>query len=156
MQWAPDSAPPLRSSTAPQETPLLQRSLQPAQSLLPLPAPIARAIVAYLRRGRPPTPERRVFVHHRVAVGKGLTSGSVRAAIRLAFERSHEHVSSKGTHALRHTAATHMVKGAQDVGELRAIADLLGHSPEMLMTVYAHALPQNRQAIVDRLTQAPS
>ena len=35
--------------------------------------------------------------------------------------------------------------------ELRAIADILGHSPEMLMTVYAHALPQSRQAIVDRI-----
>ena len=49
-----------------------------------------------------------------------------------------------------------MVNNAKDIGELRAIADILGHSPEMLMTVYAHALPQSRQAIVDRLTQAPS
>jgi integrase len=40
------------------------------------------------------------------------------------------------SHGLRHTAATHMVD-AKDVGELRAIADILGHSPEMLMTVYA-------------------
>ena len=29
------------------------------------------------------------------------------------------------------TAATHMVQGARDVGELRAIADLLGHSVEI-------------------------
>jgi hypothetical protein len=40
---------------------------------------------------------------------------------------------------------------AKDVGALRAIADILGHSPEMLMTVYTHALPHSRQAIVDRL-----
>ena len=43
--------------------------------------------------------------------------------------------------------------GAKDVGELRAIADILGHSPDVLMRVYAHALPQSRQAIVERLTQ---
>jgi integrase len=55
------------------------------------------------------------------------------------------------SHGLRHTAATHMVNNAKDVGELRAIADILGHSPEMLMTVYAHTLPQSRQAIVDRI-----
>jgi integrase len=55
------------------------------------------------------------------------------------------------SHGLRHTAATHMVNNAKDVGELRAIADILGHSPEMLMTVYAHSLPQSRQAIVDRI-----
>lgn len=60
------------------------------------------------------------------------------------------------SHGLRHTAATHMVNNAKDIGELRSIADILGHSPEMLMTVYAHALPQSRQAIVDRISQTPA
>lgn len=55
------------------------------------------------------------------------------------------------SHGLRHTAATHMVQGALDVGELRAIADLLGHSPEMLMNTYAHVLPQSQTAVVDRI-----
>ncbi len=48
-------------------------------------------------------------------------------------------------------AATHMVQGATDLGELRAIADLLGHSPEMLMNTYAHALPQSQSAVVERI-----
>src|SRR5688572_12751982 len=55
------------------------------------------------------------------------------------------------SHGLRHTAATHMVQGATDVGELRAIADLLGHSPEMLMNSYAHTLPRSQSAVVDRI-----
>lgn len=55
------------------------------------------------------------------------------------------------SHGLRHTAATHMVQGARDVGELRAIADLLGHSVEMLMNTYAHTLPDSRSAVVERL-----
>jgi len=55
------------------------------------------------------------------------------------------------SHGLRHTAATHMVRSARDLGELRAIADLLGHSPEMLMNTYAHALPNSQAAVVDRL-----
>ena len=55
------------------------------------------------------------------------------------------------SHGLRHTAATHMVQGADDLGELRAIADLLGHSPEMLMNTYAHALPKSQAAVVDRI-----
>jgi integrase len=55
------------------------------------------------------------------------------------------------SHGLRHTAATHMVQGATDLGELRAIADLLGHSPEMLMNTYAHALPQSQSAVVERI-----
>jgi integrase len=55
------------------------------------------------------------------------------------------------SHGLRHTAATHMVQSSNDLGELRAIADLLGHSPEMLMNTYAHALPNSQAAVVDRL-----
>ena len=52
------------------------------------------------------------------------------------------------SHGLRHTAATHMVAGAKDVGELRAIADILGHSPDMLMKTYAHAMPASTSAVV--------
>ena len=44
-----------------------------------------------------------------------------------------------------------MVQSANDLGELRAIADLLGHSPEMLMNTYAHALPNSQSAVVDRI-----
>ena len=55
------------------------------------------------------------------------------------------------SHGLRHTAATHMVQSSSDLGGLRAIADLLGHSPEMLMNAYAHALPNSQAAVVDRL-----
>lgn len=55
------------------------------------------------------------------------------------------------SHGLRHTAATHMVRGARDVGELRAVADVLGHSPDMLMKIYAHAMPESTRAIADRI-----
>ena len=46
------------------------------------------------------------------------------------------------SHGLRHTAATHMVQSSADLGELRAVADVLGHSPEILLRVYAHAAGQ--------------
>lgn len=55
------------------------------------------------------------------------------------------------SHGLRHTAATHMVQSSKDLGELRAIADLLGHSPEMLMNTYTHALPNSQAAVVERI-----
>jgi integrase len=55
------------------------------------------------------------------------------------------------SHGLRHTAATHMVAGTSNIGELRAVADILGHSPDMLLRVYAHALPEGRRAIADRI-----
>lgn len=55
------------------------------------------------------------------------------------------------SHSLRHTAATHMVANAKDLGELRAIADLLGHSLEMLLNVYAEVLPDHRTEVVKRI-----
>lgn len=55
------------------------------------------------------------------------------------------------SHGLRHTAATHMVRRAADVGELRAVADVLGHSPEILLRVYAHAMPESVRAVSDRI-----
>jgi len=55
------------------------------------------------------------------------------------------------SHGLRHTAATHMVRGAREVGELRAVADVLGHSADMLMKVYAHARPEGTRAVADRI-----
>ena len=61
------------------------------------------------------------------------------------------------SHGLRHTAATHMVRNADDVGELRAIADVLGHSPDMLLKVYAHALPESVRMVTDKIgRRAPS
>src|SRR5207244_882514 len=57
------------------------------------------------------------------------------------------------SHGLRHTAATHMVQACADLGELRAVADVLGHSPEMLLRIYAHALPESVRAVVERSGQ---
>lgn len=55
------------------------------------------------------------------------------------------------SHGLRHTAATHMVKNAGDIGEIRAAADILGHSPDMMMRTYAHALPESLSAVTDKI-----
>jgi len=49
-----------------------------------------------------------------------------------------------------------MVAGATDIGQLRAIADILGHSPDMLMKTYAHAMPQSTSAVVKRIGERTS
>lgn len=46
-----------------------------------------------------------------------------------------------------------MVRHASDIGEIRAAADLLGHSPDMLMKTYAHALPESVRMVTDRIEQ---
>ncbi|MDQ3481268.1 MAG: site-specific integrase [Actinomycetota bacterium] len=68
-------------------------------------------------------------------------------ALALAIDKAR--VPPLTSHGLRHTAATHMVAGATDIGQLRAIADILGHSADMLMKTYAHAMPASTAAVVE-------
>ena len=44
-----------------------------------------------------------------------------------------------------------MVRNASDVGELRAVADVLGHGPDVLLRIYAHTLPGSLRAVTDRI-----
>jgi integrase len=57
------------------------------------------------------------------------------------------------SHGLRHTAATHMVRYASDLGEVRAAADILGHSPDMLMRTYAHVMPESIRTVTEKIEQ---
>ena len=93
-------------------------------SILPLPVDVGRAIVAYLRDGRPITQERRIFVRHIRPVGQRINSEAVRAVIRRAFKRAHINIPSNGSHILRHTVATRMIRQG---ASLKEIADVLRH-----------------------------
>ena len=44
-----------------------------------------------------------------------------------------------------------MVANAQDLGELQAVSEILGHSMDILLRVYAHALPATVRTIFDRI-----
>lgn len=112
------------------------------------------------------TRRKRAQAEERLLAGPGwvdqdliLTTRTGNAVMPRSFDRTldvlvkRSGVPRLSSHGLRHTAATHMVSGAADVGELRAVADVLGHSPEMLLRVYAHALPASVRAVADRIGQ---
>ncbi len=44
------------------------------------------------------------------------------------------------------------MRDARDMGEIRA-ADLLGHSPDMLVRTYAHPLPESVHTVTDKIAQ---
>jgi site-specific recombinase XerD len=93
-------------------------------SSLPLPEDVGKAIVSYLRNGRPPTEERRVFVCHHHRIGQPLQSAVIRNIMRRRFKHTGMKVFSGGTHILRHTVATHMVQQGVSIKE---VADFLRH-----------------------------
>ena len=92
------------------------------EELLPLPDIAGRAVVDYLRNGRPTTSSRSIFVFHRAPIGRGVAGTTVRGAVRRAFSRAA--LPWTGTHILRHTAAARMVRGG---ATLKEIADVLRH-----------------------------
>jgi site-specific recombinase XerD len=103
-------------------------------SVLPLPTRVGRALVGYLRHGRPQTDDGHMFVRHQLPWGQALSSGAVSAAVRQAFTRARLTVPFKGAHVLRHTAATRMVRAG---ASLKQVADVLRHRSLETTAIYA-------------------
>jgi len=119
----------------------LPQTKQQRQRLLPLPNAVAKAIVSYLKHGRPSTSNRTLFVHHLAPVGQPLTAYSVRVLVRRAFARCK--IQAGGSYILRHTWATWAHRRGAG---LKLIADVLGHRSLQSTQRYAHVnLEQLRQ-----------
>jgi integrase/recombinase XerD len=81
---------------------------------LPLPVDVGEALVAYLKRGRPKTDCRALFLRGDLPVG--LSATSVGGIVRRACVRAG--MSSIGPHRLRHSAATAMLRAGASLDEV--------------------------------------
>ena len=111
----------------------LAQTKQRRERLVPLTDRVARALLDYLKRGRPPTQNRALFVHFRVPRGRPLAVHYVRKIVRRAFARCG--IQAPGTHVLRHTWATWAHRRGAN---LKLIADVLGHRSLQATAGYAH------------------
>ncbi|HKT95622.1 MAG TPA: site-specific integrase [Paraburkholderia sp.] len=91
---------------------------------LPLPVQTAKALIRYLRYGRPDTSSRAVFVRQIAPYDKPISAVAVNDLIRGAFVRAGLDERFRGVHVLRRTAATRLVQGG---ASLKEVADVLGH-----------------------------
>lgn len=98
---------------------------------LPLPVDVGRAIVAYLRRGRPTAECRNLFLRvrapHRALSSSGVTGIVVGAALKAGLP-------PVGAHRLRHTAATAMLRAGAPLSE---IGQVLRHRSPLSTAIYA-------------------
>lgn len=99
---------------------------------LPLTDAVGQSLVAYLRRARPQSPRREVFLRCRAPAGLLRPT-----AITEAFQRWTKHgrlsIPFQGAHCLRHSYAVHLLR--QGVS-LETIGDLLGHRNAESTCVY--------------------
>lgn len=91
---------------------------------LPLPAATGAAIARYLRKGRPRTMNRALFVRHRAPRDTPLGVSAIRNAMTRAFVRCGLRDRFCSTHVLRRTLATRLQRAGASIKE---IADLLRH-----------------------------
>jgi integrase/recombinase XerD len=102
----------------------VQRSKTGRPLVLPLTAVVGQALVAYLRRGRPRTDVRAMFVRHNGRPIPFRRSTTVYGIVRRAFDHAGIRSVRRGPHVLRHALATHLVQRAYP---LKVVSDLLGH-----------------------------
>lgn len=115
------------------------------QRLVPVGGYACTAMTRYLDLARPVleardrsgSPERRaVFLNKR---GKRLSRQSVWEIVRAAGGRAHI-ARPLHPHTLRHSFATHLIRGGADV---RTVQELLGHASVTTTQIYTHVSPEN-------------
>jgi integrase/recombinase XerD len=105
------------------------------EQLLPLPTDVGAAIAAYLRKGRPASHDRHVFLRAQAPI-RGLTVGSdvIGSIVRCALERAGVKAPHRGSHQFRHALAVNML---QQGASLEEIGEVLRHQSPQTTSIYA-------------------
>jgi site-specific recombinase XerD len=104
------------------------------QERLPLPVDVGRALATYLRRDRPVSATRRVFLRMRAPRGGFAGAGGVTTVVRKALARAGLHPPRRGAHLLRHSLAVRMLHHGASFGEIGAV---LRHRGATSTEIYA-------------------
>lgn len=99
----------------------------------PLSPPVGEAIADYLRQGRPPTPDRHVFMRA-VAPVEPLGAAAVSGCARRYLLAAGVEVPRPGSHTLRHTCVQRLVDAEFS---LKEIGDFVGHRSAASTEIYA-------------------
>jgi integrase/recombinase XerD len=95
---------------------------------LPLAVEVGKALAAYLQRGRPHSPSRRVFLRAKAPIRGFRSSCAVSSLVRHRLQQAGIAAPTYGAHQFRHGLATELLRQGASLSE---IGEVLGHhSPE--------------------------
>jgi site-specific recombinase XerD len=118
--------------------------------VLPLVEPVASAIVAYLRDGRPPTDARHVFRKCNAPAGP-LSRSVVYGVVRKAMVSAGIEARHWGPHMFRHARATSLL---QQGVSLKVIGDLLGHRVPEATSIYCKLAVDDLRTVALEIPEA--
>jgi integrase/recombinase XerD len=102
---------------------------------LPLPAEVGKAIVAYLKDGRPQgSSNRRLFLRAKAPVTGFKNQNAVGSVVKHALAKAGIDSPRKGAHQFRHTLAAEMLRQGHS---LREIGEILRHRSPQTTAIYA-------------------
>lgn len=103
---------------------------------LPLLPDVTDALVAYLRRGRPATTSRHVFVRHRAPFEPFVAANNLAAIMRRALQRAglDQRPGRRGLYLFRHTLANRLLTAGCS---MKSIGDVMGHATTETTMEYA-------------------
>jgi integrase/recombinase XerD len=103
------------------------------RSDLPLPAEVGKAIAAYLRRGRPQSTSRRVFLRAKAPIRGFRGSSGIGSIVRHRLLRAGLDAPTYGAHQFRHGLASELLRQGASLDE---IGELLGHRSPQTTKIY--------------------
>lgn len=122
---------------------ILVRGKATRMDRLPLPVDVGEALAGYLRRGRPSSERRELFLRAKAPFSP-IAAKTVSSTVRRACQRAE--VAVIGAHRLRHTAACEMVAAGAPLTE---VGQVLRHRSLQTTAIYARVdLEQLRRLAV--------
>jgi site-specific recombinase XerD len=100
----------------------------------PLPNDVGKAIVEYLKHGRPRSANRRVFLRGKAPIRGFLGQSGIGSVVRNSLKRAGIDAPTMGAHQFRHALAVDMLRQGASLAE---IGEVLGHRNPQTTSIYA-------------------